>query len=92
MGFREVSVIEVREVLRAWQEGHGLRTVAERAGVDRRTARRYVSAARAAGLAREAGAAALTEELVGLSLDYRDWPARITDIDRGVVVYPAPVS
>lgn len=27
-----------------------------------------------------------------LSLDYRDWPARITDIDRGVVVYPAPVS
>jgi len=50
MGFREVSVVEVREVLRAWLEGHGLRTVASRAGVDRKTARRYVAAAEAAGL------------------------------------------
>ena len=59
MGFREVSVVEVREVLRAWLEGHGLRTVAERAGVDRKTARRYVEAAQAAGLARDAGAGAV---------------------------------
>jgi hypothetical protein len=36
MGFREVSVVEVRKVLRAWLEGAGLRKVAERAG---RTAR-----------------------------------------------------
>ena len=33
MGFREVSVVEVREVLGAWLEGAGLRKVAERAGV-----------------------------------------------------------
>jgi len=46
VGFREVSVVEVREVLRGWLEGHGLRKVAERAGVDRKTARRYVSARR----------------------------------------------
>jgi hypothetical protein len=39
VAFREVSVIEVREVLRAWLEGAGLRTAAERAGVDRKTAR-----------------------------------------------------
>ena len=49
MGFREVSVVEVREVLRAWLEGHGLRKAASRTGVDRKTARRYVEAARAAG-------------------------------------------
>ncbi len=49
MGFREVSVIEVREVLRAWLAGVGLRAVAGRAGVDRKTARRYVAAAEAAG-------------------------------------------
>lgn len=55
MGFREVSVIEVREVLRGWLEGAGLRTVAERAGVDRKTARRYVQAAQEAGLERSAG-------------------------------------
>lgn len=65
MGFREVSVVEVREVLRAWLEGHGLRKVAGRAGVDRKTARRYVVAAEAAGLTRDAGVAAVTDELVG---------------------------
>ena len=45
MGFREVGVIEMREVLRAWLDGAGTRTAAERAGVDRKTARRYVEAA-----------------------------------------------
>lgn len=65
MGFREVGVVEVVEVLRAWLEGAGLRTVAVRAGVDRKTARRYVDAAQAAGLTRDAGAAAVTDELVG---------------------------
>ncbi|NLH70417.1 MAG: IS21 family transposase, partial [Brooklawnia sp.] len=64
MGFREVTVIEVREVLRGWLEGAGLRTVAERAGVDRKTARRYVQAAQAAGLEREAGFAVVDDELV----------------------------
>ena len=52
MGFREVSVVEVREVLRGWLELAGLRKVAERAGVDRKTARRYVQAAEAEGLSR----------------------------------------
>jgi len=42
-----------------------LRTVGERAGVDRKTARRYVAAAEAAGLSREAGLGALTDELIG---------------------------
>lgn len=65
MGFREVSVIEVREVLRGWLDGAGLRTIAERAGVDRKTARRYVQAAQAAGLARSAGLDAVDDELIG---------------------------
>ncbi len=50
-------MIEVREVLRAWLSGAGLRTAAERAGVDRKTARRYVAAVEAAGLVRDGGAA-----------------------------------
>lgn len=58
-------MIEVKEVLRAWLEPVGLRKAAERAGVDRKTARRYVEAAQAAGLAREAGVAAVTDDLVG---------------------------
>jgi transposase len=65
VAFREVGVVEVREVLRAWLEGAGLRTVAQRSGVDRKTARRYVEAAVAAGLSREAGIEALSDELIG---------------------------
>ncbi len=64
MGFREVSVVEIREVLRAWLEGAGLRTVAARAGVDRKTARRYVEAAQAAGLERTWGIEAVDDELI----------------------------
>ena len=59
------GVIEIREVLRSWLAGAGLRTVAAQAGVDRKTARRYVEAAVAAGLARDGGAGQLTDELVG---------------------------
>jgi len=65
MGFREVAVTEIREVLRAWLSGAGLRTVAGRAGVDRKTARRYAEAAVAAGLARDGGLAQLSDGLIG---------------------------
>jgi len=65
MVFREVSVIEIREVLRAWLAGKGLRRVAEQAGVDRKTARSYRDAAIAAGLVRDGGEGQLTDELVG---------------------------
>ncbi len=56
---------EIREVLRAWLASAGLRQVAAQAGVDRKTARRYVAAAVEAGLARDGGVAQLTDELVG---------------------------
>jgi transposase len=65
MAFREVAVVEIREVLRAWLSGSGLRQVAAQAGVDRKTARRYVESAVEAGLVRDGGVAQLTDELVG---------------------------
>jgi transposase len=65
MAFREVAVTEICEVLRAWLAGAGLRQVAAQAGVDRKTARRYVQAAVQAGLARDGGVAQLTDELIG---------------------------
>ena len=75
MAFREVAVTEIREVLRAWLSGAGLRRVAEQAGVDRKTARRYVDAAVAAGLDRDGGAGQLTDELVG-QVAQVVWPVR----------------
>ena len=65
MVYREVSVIEVREALRAWLAGKSERAVAAQAGVDRKTGKRYVTAAVAAGLSREGGEEQLTDELIG---------------------------
>ena len=39
MVFREVSVIEIREALRAWLAGKSERAVAAQAGVDRKTSK-----------------------------------------------------
>lgn len=49
-GVPEVGVVEIKEVLRLWMAGKGLRTIRALTRVDRKTARRYVEAAVAAGL------------------------------------------
>ncbi len=64
MAFREVSVVVVREILRLWLCGHSYHSIARLAMVDRKSARRYVKAAIAAGLDRERGEEQLTEELL----------------------------
>ena len=65
MAFREVLVTQVREVLRAWLAGAGKRPAARRAGVDVKTAARYIRAAQAAGLVRDGDGSQLTDELLG---------------------------
>ncbi|MGH3124082.1 MAG: IS21 family transposase, partial [Streptosporangiaceae bacterium] len=65
MAYREVNVPEIFEVLRAWLAGKSERAVAAQAGVDRKTGKRYIEAAVAAGLSREGGEEQLTEELIG---------------------------
>ena len=65
MAYREVRVFEVREVLRLWLRGEGQRPVARLAGVDRKTVCRYVAAAEALGVVREAGEEQLSDELMG---------------------------
>src|SRR5271169_616177 len=64
MSYREVSVIEIREILRLWLEGRGLREVARLSGTDRKTVRRYVDRARACGVDRNGDACQLTDELL----------------------------
>ena len=66
MSFREVQVHEIREVLRLWLRGESDRAVARMAMVDRKTARRYVGAARDAGLVRTDGEERITDELIGV--------------------------
>jgi len=64
MSYREVSGIEIVEMLRLWLQGLGLREVARLSGTDRKTVRRYVDRARACGLDRDGGAGQLTDELI----------------------------
>jgi hypothetical protein len=45
MSFRELSMIDVREVLRRWQSGQSARAIARDGVADRKTAGRYIEAA-----------------------------------------------
>jgi transposase len=64
MAFKEVSVVQVREVLRRWLRGEGTRRAAFGAGVDRKTARGIIERAQARGVVREGGEAQLTDALL----------------------------
>jgi len=45
MAYRELTMIDIKEVLRRWLAGHAVRQIAREGGVDRKTVRRYVHAA-----------------------------------------------
>ena len=62
--FREISVYEIKEILRLWVRGKGLRPIEGVTGVDRKTVRRYIVAATAAGLVREGSEEQLTDGLM----------------------------
>lgn len=69
MAFREVRVYEVREVLRLWLGDHGFRAVERLSGVDRKTVRRYVTAAVEAGLDRAGGEEQLTDVFLAVVVE-----------------------
>ena len=70
MAYREITVIEIKEVLRLWlQNQMGLRPLAEMVVLDRKTVRRYIDAGQAAGLVRDGGEAQLTEALLGAVIE-----------------------
>jgi transposase len=66
MAFREVPVFEVREVLRLWLDGHGLRAIARLVPPDRKTVTRVIDVAVGLGLVRDGGAGQLDDAFVGL--------------------------
>lgn len=65
MAFREVSVVQIREALRRWLKGDGERPIAHGVGIDRKTARRYITAAVELGVDRGGGEEQLSDELIG---------------------------
>jgi transposase len=70
VAYREITVIEIKEVLRLWlQNKMGLRPIAETVGADRKTVRRYIDAAQAVGLVRDGGEGQLTDALLGAVIE-----------------------
>jgi len=66
MAFREVSVVQVKELLRLWLDGEGERPIARGVGLARNTVRGYIAAAIEVGVDRSGGEEQLTDELIGL--------------------------
>ena len=65
LAFREVPVFEVREVLRLWLLGYGLRRIASMVRSDRKTVTRMVEVAKGLGLAAGDGIDRLSDEFIG---------------------------
>lgn len=61
MSFRELTMIDVREVLRRWQAGQSARHIARESGADRKTVARYIEAAQSCELASQSE---LSDEVV----------------------------
>ena len=55
MGYREVSVVQIREILRLWVRGHAVRSIRRQTQTDQETVDRYIGAATATGLTPEHG-------------------------------------
>ena len=53
MAYREVTRVEIQEIIRRWQAGEGYRQITSGTGVSRNTVRKYLSAAKAEGIARD---------------------------------------
>lgn len=64
MPYREVTMLEIKEVLRLWLSGLGKKPIARQLGLDPKTVRRYLRTATGCGLSREQGPRALTDEVL----------------------------
>jgi len=73
MAFKEVSRVEVIEVIRRWQKGSGLRAVARTTSLSRSTVRKYLQAAIAAGV-RQGGPPPSDDQLLALAPLNRSGP------------------
>ena len=53
MAYKEVSRVQIAEVIRQWQAGRGIREITRSTGLSRNTIRKYLLTAQNCGLARD---------------------------------------
>ena len=73
MAYKEVYRVEIEEVIRRWQAGNSQRSIAAGTGLSRETVRRYLAAAREAGVVQE-GPAPTEDQLSVLASVSRSGP------------------
>ena len=56
MAYREVTRVDIQEIIRRWQAGEGYRRIAAGASLSRNTVRKYLSAAKAEGITKDGSA------------------------------------
>jgi transposase len=78
MAYRELGMVELRELIRRWQGGASVRAIARGTGMDRKTIAQYLRAAHAAGL-RVDGAPPTDEQLMAVAATRR--PGRPSNVD-----------
>ena len=66
MAYREVTRVEIQEIIRRWQAGEGYRRIATGTGLSRNTVRKYLTAARVEGIGKD-GAAPTADQLSRLA-------------------------
>ena len=53
MAYREVTRVDIQEIIRRWQAGEGYHRIASGTGLSRNTVRKYLSAAKTEGIAKD---------------------------------------
>ena len=77
MTYREVTMVETKEIFRLWMAGVPKKQIARQLRIDPKTVRRYVKVAEKRGLTQAQGVEALNDELAGeLLLSLRTLPGR----------------
>ena len=76
MAYREVTRVEIQEIIRRWQSGEGYRRIAMGTGASRNTVRKYLSAAKAEGIARD-GPAPTDDQLSRLAAMGQSGPRQV---------------
>lgn len=77
MPYREVTMLETKELLRLWLDGKAVKAIASFLGVDRKTVRRYVKVGEEYGLSAGQGSGVLTDEVViAVMAAFREVPGR----------------
>jgi hypothetical protein len=86
MAYRELGMVEIREVLRRWLTGDGLRAITRGTGLDRKTIAKYVRAAAAVGLQR--GGPLPTDEQIAAVRHHACPPAVATPSEEQQALWP----